>query len=193
MLSNPGKHPIRATALRLAVAVGLALLLAACGFQLRGSYGVPDFLTGVSLKLPGGTQQLASELRLALERRNIGADGGDVQLEITNERLNRQASSVDSRARAAEYILVYTVDFRINSTDGRAIGPLESLILRRSYQYSTENVVGKTTEEETLVHELRADAAQQIVRQLAALQRPPAAADPVAPAAAVPATGKVAP
>lgn len=178
MPSHPGILPLRCTALRLALAAVLAMTLAACGFQLRGNYRVPDFLTGVSLKLPAGTQQLATELRLALERKNIGADGGDIQLEIANEKLNRQASSVDSRARAAEYILVYTVDFRINSTDGRAIGALESLILRRSYQYSTENVVGKNTEEETLVRELRADAAQQIVRQLAALQTSPATPDP---------------
>ena len=42
----------------LLAALPAALLLAACGFQLRGSYNVPDFLTGVSLKLPGGSQAL---------------------------------------------------------------------------------------------------------------------------------------
>lgn len=166
--------------LRLALLLPLLLALAACGFQLRGSYRVPDFLTAVDLKQPAGTRALGTELRLALERKGIGADGGDVQLEVVNERLNRQASSVDSRARAAEYILVYTVDFRINSSDGRTVGPLETLILRRSYQYSTQNVVGKNTEEETLVRELRADAAQQIVRQLATMKVSPAAPDPTA-------------
>lgn len=164
--------------LRPAVAGALALALAACGFQLRGSYHVPDFLTAVTLKLPAGSQDLGTELRLALERKDIAAGGGDVQLEIVRERLTRQTSSVDSSARAAEYILVYTVDFRVNSTDGRAIGPVQSLILRRSYQYSTTNVVGKSTEEETLVRELRADAAQQIVRQLASLQASPTAPEP---------------
>ncbi|HEX4870611.1 MAG TPA: LPS assembly lipoprotein LptE [Moraxellaceae bacterium] len=174
------------TPLRLALLLPLLLALAACGFQLRGSYRVPAFLTAVDLKLPAGTRPLGTELRLALERKGIGADGGDVQLEVVSERLNRQASSVDSRARAAEYILVYTVDFRINSSDGRAVGPLETLILRRSYQYSTQNVVGKNTEEETLVRELRADAAQQIVRQLATMKVSPAAPDPAAGNAAAP-------
>ncbi|MCC2637109.1 MAG: hypothetical protein K0Q68_828 [Moraxellaceae bacterium] len=163
----------------------LLLALSACGFQLRGNYHVPAFLTDVSLQLPPGTRSLGTELRLALERKNIGANGGDIQLEVATETLNRQTSSVDSRARAAEYILVYTVEFRINSSDGRTIGPLQTLILRRAYQYSTANVVGKNTEEETLMQELRADAAQQIVRQLAALTVSPAAPDPVpAPPAA---------
>lgn len=179
-------HSNATTPLRLALLLPLLLALGACGFQLRGNYHVPDFLKAVGLKLPGGSRALATELRLALERKGIGAEGGDIQLEVVNERINRQASSVDSRARAAEYILVYTVEFRINSSDGRAVGPLETLILRRSYQYSTQNVVGKNTEEETLVRELRADAAQQIVRQLAALKVSPAAPDSAAntPAAA---------
>lgn len=182
MPSHPGNVPPRSAAFRLAVAALLTVTLSACGFQLRGSYHVPAFLDAVSLKLPAGSQALASELRLALERKNITAAGGATELEITSEKLNRQASSVDSRARAAEYILVYTVDFRINSSDGEVTGPVESLILRRAYQYSTANVVGKNTEEETLMRELRADAAQQIVRQLAALESVPAAAAPAAPA-----------
>ncbi|MES2918087.1 MAG: LPS assembly lipoprotein LptE [Pseudomonadota bacterium] len=164
-------------AARLAVVALLSTLLAACGFQLRGNYHVPAFLTAVDLKLPAGSQPLATELRLALERKHIAASGGDMELEVVSDELNRQAASVDSRARAAEYILVYTVGFRFNSSDGRRTGPLETLILRRSYQYSDVNVVGKNTEEETLLRELRADAAQQIVRQLAALEALPGAAD----------------
>lgn len=151
------------------------LALGACGFQLRGSHDVPAFLHEVTLKMPTGSSELRTELRLALQRKGIDTTGGDLQLAIESERLNRQTSSVDSSARAAEYILIYNVDFRINSNDGRLIGPLQSLILRRSYQYSTANVVGKNTEEETLVQELRMDAAQQIVRQLLAMEASPLA------------------
>lgn len=183
-----GRHP----ALRFAVVTLLATLVAACGFQLRGSYHVPAFLTAVDLKLPSGSQSLATELRLALERKHIAIGGGDMELEVVSETLNRQAASVDSRARAAEYILIYTVEFRFNSNDRRRIGPLETLILRRSYQYSDVNVVAKNTEEETLMRELRADAAQQIVRQLAALEALPGApgteAADAAPASAPDAT-----
>lgn len=202
-MPTPVPAPLQRPAARLALAALLVCGLTSCGFQLRGSYQVPDFLTAVSLKLPAGSRPLATELRLALERKLIAPTGGDVELEVVREHLTRQASSVDSRARVAEYILVYTVEFRINSRDGRVTGPRETLILRRGYQYSTENVVGKSTEEEALVQELRADAAQQIVRQLAALKAPPAPPADVAPpgvglmapaaAATRPATDAVAP
>jgi LPS-assembly lipoprotein len=88
----------------------------------------------ISLRLPVDAEDFGRELRLALERNHISTAGGDLVLEVVSEKLNRQTSSVDSSARAAEYILVYTVEFRVNSTDGRLFGPLESLILRRSYQ-----------------------------------------------------------
>lgn len=192
-MTMPVPAPLPRRAAALALAGLLAAALSACGFQLRGSYQVPDFLTAVSLKLPSGSRPLATELRLALERKHIQASGGDIELEVMREHLTRQASTVDSRARVAEYILVYTVDFRVNSSDGRATGPRETLILRRGYQYSTENVVGKNTEEETLLGELRADAAQQIVRQLATLKAPPGQVGPVVPGPARPAAEPAAP
>lgn len=164
--------------LGLAALLPVVLLsLTACGFHLRGSYAVPEFLKAVSLKLPTNSQALGAELELALERNQISADGGDILLEVASERLTRQTSSVDKSARAAEYILIYTVQFRVGSIDKKVVGPLQPLILRRSYQYSTNNVVGKTTEEETLVRELRQDAAQQIVRQLTAMKSSPLASD----------------
>lgn len=165
-------------ALRKTVALLLLpslLTLAGCGFQLRGSHEVPAFLQEVSLQVPASAREFDRELRLALERRDILPQGGEVLLEVERENLTRQTSTVDSSARAAEYTLVYTVDFRISRADRQAAGPIQSLILRRSYQYSTTSVVGKNTEEETLIHELRQDAAQQIVRQLAALKAVPAA------------------
>ncbi len=155
--------------LLLATSLGLA----GCGFQLRGSHDVPAFLQEVTLKAPAATRELERELRLSLERINIVPEGGEVLLDIVRENLTRQTSTVDSSARAAEYTLVYTVDFRVSRTDGKATGPLQSLILRRSYQYSTSSVVGKNTEEETLTRELRQDAAQQIARQLATLKALP--------------------
>lgn len=163
----------------------LMLGLTACGFHLRGSYKVPAFLQEVTLRAPHDSKDFEKQMRLALERRNIIPEGGDVLLEITRENITRQTSTVDSSAKAAEYTLIYTVEYRVGTVDGKVYGDRQNLILRRSYQYSTTNVVGKSTEEETLVQELRVDAAQQIVRQLAAMKALPApATNPDAEAAA---------
>lgn len=97
-------------------------LLSACGFHLRGSYDVPSFLQTISLQAPSINSALTTEVRLALERHLIQSDGGEVQLELVQENLTRQTSTVDSSARAAEYTLVYSVNFRINRSDGKAFG-----------------------------------------------------------------------
>lgn len=180
---------------RFTLHVSLLLLLSACGFQLRGHYQVPEFLQSVTLQTPGASSNLRQDLRLELERKNIVPTGGELILEIVRENLTRQTSTVDSSARAAEYTLIFTVEFRVKRVDGQYTGRTQPLILRRSYQYSDSNVSGKAAEEETLVRELQRDAAQQIVRQLCALQALPAAnsdkaekpADTAAPPEAAPA------
>jgi LPS-assembly lipoprotein len=157
----------------LSLTLSLTLALAACGFHLRGQYTIPDFLKEVTLRTPGDSKDFDKEMRLALERNNILPDGGEVVVEITRESLTRQTSTVDSHAKAAEYTLIYEVKYRVGLLGHKLTGPTQPLILRRSYQYSTTNVVGKSTEEDTLTRELRTDAANQIVRQLAAMKSPP--------------------
>ncbi len=174
-MCESGKKPNRWRHVsRVTIHVSLLLVLSSCGFHLRGSYDVPAFLQEITLKNPSASKDFEKQMRLALERRNILPEGGEVLLEITRENITRQTSTVDSSAKAAEYTLIYTVEYRVGTVDGKVFGDRQSLILRRSYQYSTTNVAGKSTEEETLIQELRVDAAQQIVRQLAAMKALPA-------------------
>lgn len=171
---------------RLAVLLMSLLMLSACGFHLRGSYDMPASLSAITLTAPASSAALKQELALTLARSKVGTDGGDVELEVTREVLTKQTTTVDSRAKAAEYTLVYAVDYRLNHLAADTRGPIQSLILRRGYQYDSTSIVGKNTEEETLVVELRRDAAQQIVRQLRAYTPPatPVEPEPAAPAAA---------
>lgn len=151
---------------RMLLILAGSLVLASCGFHLRGSYGMPAHLQAITLTAPGASTALRQELALTLGRANVTTEGGDTELEVTREVLTKQTTTVDSRAKAAEYTLIYSVDYRVQRTDAKAPGVTQSLILRRGYQYDTTNIVGKNTEEETLVQELRQDAARQIVRQL---------------------------
>lgn len=149
--------------------VALTLSLGACGFHLRGSYDVPPFLAHLDVMTPPNSA-LRPELLLALQTAGIDTAQGEYKLNVVRELLTKQTTTVDSRAKAAEYTLVYDVQYRLQYASGRAATQTRNLLLRRSYQYDTRNIVGKSTEEETLVSELRADAVQQIVRQVSALR-----------------------
>jgi LPS-assembly lipoprotein len=167
----------------------LSTLLSACGFHLRGIYTPPDFLHEITLHTPLNSHELDSAMRIALEQNNIVPHGGEVLLDITQENIAQQTSTVSSQAAVAEYTLVYTVEYRISRTDKSVVGPLQTLTLRRSYQYNTATIVGIAAEEETMIHELRIDVTQQIMRRLSTLKTlPMAPADSNTPSASAPAS-----
>ena len=143
--------------------------LTACGFHLRGSYNIPSTIKHLELKLDTNST-LYFPLRDALQQAGIQLDSSDYTLEILEDSLNKQTTNTDSRAKAAEYTLYYTVVYHLKNNETKTIYPERRLLLRRSYQYDTTAIVGKTAEEETLIRELYQDAAQQILRQLSSFQ-----------------------
>ncbi|PTQ90408.1 LPS assembly lipoprotein LptE [Agitococcus lubricus] len=145
----------------------IALSLTACGYQLRGSYHIPPALQQLQLRL-NTSSNLAMPLRNTLIQSGIDLDEGNYALEIVSEELNKQTTSTDSRAKAAEYTLYYQVEYQLKSIDNKTVLPVKRLLLRRSYQYDTTAIVGKGAEEELLIRELYQDAAHQIVQQLRA-------------------------
>jgi len=156
------------TAMRIFILM-LCFSLTACGFHLRGSYNIPSTIKHLELKLDTNSS-LYFPLRDSLQQAGIQLDSSDYTLEILEDTLNKQTTNTDSRAKAAEYTLYYTVVYQIKNNEAKTTYPERRLLLRRSYQYDTTAIVGKTAEEETLIRELYQDAAQQILRQLSSFQ-----------------------
>lgn len=156
----------------------MTFALSACGFHLRSSYTIPPQLQQLNLTL-SATSNLSPPLREALQTAGIRLDQGDYTLTVTQDKLNKQTTNTDSRAKVAEYTLLYDVRYRIaKNGEPAAQAPEHKLSLRRSYQYDTTTIVGKSEEEETLIRELYADAAQQILRQISFFKPAPAATAP---------------
>lgn len=156
------------TAMRLFILM-LCFSLTACGFHLRGSYNIPSTIKHLELKADTNSA-LYVPLRDSLQQAGIQLDSSDYTLEILEDTLNKQTTNTDSRAKAAEYTLYYTVSYQIKDAQHRVAMAERQLLLRRSYQYDTTAIVGKTAEEETLIRELYQDAAQQILRQLSSFK-----------------------
>lgn len=141
------------------------LFLTACGFHLRGSYHIPPDLQSLTLK--STPPPLEAILRKQLQQHRIKLiNDAKYTLEIIEATLNKQTSSMDTRAKAAEYNLYYQVSYRIIDNSQDVVFPTHRLLLRRGYQYDNTAIVGKNSEEQTLILELYHDAAMQIIRQL---------------------------
>ena len=149
------------------------LLLAGCGFQLKGS----DSENG-GARLDGMTLQLiSSQSRSELTREVARAltavglilvtEAGDeamLALTLQPEQFSQRNVSLTAQARAAELELTLAADFTLvqperDRIDARAM-------VTRQMLNDPRNVVGKTEEIRLLREEMRRDLAAQIARRL---------------------------
>lgn len=150
-----------------------ALLLSACGFHLRGlDQGSAFAFASLYLKAPVGgmgdvlRRQLALRHELSLQP---AANLAEASLAIDKETVEKQILTVNTSGRVVEYQLIYRASFHVDQAGHEWLAPTE-LVLRRDYSFDESNVLGKEAEEKALLRDMHIDAAQQIIRRLAALK-----------------------
>ena len=168
--SNVRRHVLRIPGLPLVPLAATALLVAACGFQLRGSATLP-FSTLYVQAAP--TSQFATDLRRAV-RSGSGTriaerpEQAEVVLHILSELQEKQILSLTGGGRVSEYQLRYRVSFRLTDSKNREHIPTSEIVLRRDYTYNDSQVLATESEEALLYRDMRNDAVQQLVRRLQA-------------------------
>jgi LPS-assembly lipoprotein len=155
----------------------LALLLAACGFQLRGAADLP-FDT---LFVPGATGGIALELKRNIQSGSStrvvdDPKAAEAQLLFSEETRIKEILALSSAGRVREYRLVYRVGFRVGDGKGGDFVPPSTVTLTRDVTYDDAVALAKETEEQQLYRDMQADMVQQIMRRIATA-RPPGAAD----------------
>jgi LPS-assembly lipoprotein len=159
------------------VLVLLALTLSACGFQLRGSNG--------QYHMPFQSIYLAfaenSPMGVELRRNLRGADGvtvvedpakADAKLDVLSENRGKAILSLNSQGRVREYLLTYTLVFRVrDAKDAEMLGPTQ-ISLKRAVTFNESQVLAQENEEAVLFRDMQSDLVQQILRRLAAIKRP---------------------
>jgi LPS-assembly lipoprotein len=156
-----------------ALALALALTIAGCGFKLRGRADVP-FET---LYIPGASGGIALELR-----RNIQAGTGtrvvddpkaaDAILQFSEETREKHILSLTAAGRVREFQLRYRVGFRVQDFKGNQYVPQSSIQLTRDVTFNDAAILAKEAEEQLLFRDMQTDMVQQILRRLAAAQKP---------------------
>ena len=160
-----------------------SLLLAACGFQLRGASSVtlPPELSTLRVTMSGGHYPpLLVEMRNAL----LGLGGvhltddvtaGVPLLQLHSETSENQVLAIDSSGRISAYLINYRVIFSLTGADGKVLLAQQPVKLQREYTFDRLNVIATEKQSEFLQNEMRRDAAQQILRRLARLNLNPLA------------------
>jgi LPS-assembly lipoprotein len=152
----------------------LLVVLAGCGFHLRGAVTLPAAMKHTRISGSENTPlyyELESALLAAGAEVVEDEETATSTLIIHKERTGRRVLSVDSKGRASEYELSLRVEFSLVERDGRVIADSETLELLRDYSFDPGNVLGSGGQEAMLRSEMHRYAARQILRRLQSLAR----------------------
>lgn len=163
-----------------------SLLLAGCGFHLRGAEGVtisnalPRLRVVVQdTKVLNDPLLIETRSALKIDPNVVLTDDADAPtLILFDERSDTQLLSVSSTGRVSGYTLRYEVSYRLTGAGGRELLAPHTVRLLRDYTYDPLNVLAKEQEEVQLRRTLQRDAVQQIVRRLARYAEPKEIAPP---------------
>ncbi|HTR00924.1 MAG TPA: LPS assembly lipoprotein LptE [Candidatus Acidoferrum sp.] len=147
------------------------LLLASCGFTLRGTADLPRALQPLYLENVNDSTPMGRELRRTLLINKVAlADklqANGYSLSVGNESSSERALSVNSNARAGEYEVIMTVPYQLKK-GGASVQPQQSVSIGKVYVADPENAVAKTEEANIIRDEMRSEISQQILRRLQA-------------------------
>lgn len=152
------------------ILLAATLLVAACGFQLRGSASLP-FQSIYVQAAPAS--QFATLLKRAVRSgsgtRVVDQPGeAEVVLQVLNELQEKTILSLGGGGRVSEFQLRYRVFYRLTDSKNREHIPATEILLKRDLSFSDEQALSKESEEALLYRDMRSDAVQQMVRRLQA-------------------------
>jgi len=158
---------------RLVSVTALVLLLAGCGFHLRGD--VAYAFTTLYINSPSN-QPFAADLKRALSGGSTevveAATTAQAILDIPAVVDDKQVLSLSGGGRAREYALTKRVTFALHDSQGRDWLPSGEIVIRRSYTFNESEVLAGEAEEAKLLKEMQSDAVQQILRRLQSAKNP---------------------
>lgn len=146
--------------------IGLAALLSACGFQLRGTGDVQFALKELNVSARNAYGETVKELRDVLEDNEVRVHAGaPYQLVLSNETENRRSASYSSGARTAEYELTMGLEYEIRGAQNLLLTS-NKLEVQNYYQQDDNNLAGSDQQAAQLRDELRRELIQQLAQSL---------------------------
>lgn len=169
-------NALRSITLRAGATLLLAVALSACGFQLRGSSGQYHMPFQSIFLGFADTSPLGTELKRNLRGGDAvvvvsDASKADARFDVLSETRGKSILSLNSQGRVREYLLTYTLVFRVRDAKDKELLGATEISLKRSIAFNESQVLAKESEEALLYRDMQSDLVQQILRRLAAIKR----------------------
>ena len=146
--------------------IGLATLLSACGFQLRGTGDVQFALKELDVSARNAYGETVNEVPDVLQNNGVKVyPGAQYRLVLGNEQENRRAASFTSSARTAEYELNKTLEYEIRGSKDLLLIS-DKLEAQSFYTQDGNNLIGGDQEAAQIRQEMNREMIQQLVQRL---------------------------
>jgi LPS-assembly lipoprotein len=145
------------------------MLLAGCGFHLQARPELPPQMQRTVLEVQDPYSQFARRLQTHLEQSgaNVVTSTEDAAvLEVPLNEVRKEIQSIGDNARVREYLVRHTVQFRLLSSDGAELIPMQTFEQSRIYSFNEQDILAAEREDEFLRNDLADSLARMVVRRL---------------------------
>lgn len=146
--------------------MGLAVLLSACGFQLRGTGTNEMAIKDLNLTARNAYGETVTQLRQVLGNSGVNVHAGaPYKLVLTNEQEKKRAASYAGAGRSVEYAMSTELSYSIF---GQGQKPLlsDKVEVEKFYVYDGNNLAGSDQEASQVREEIRRELVQNMVIRL---------------------------
>jgi len=157
--------------LRRGLLLACCLILAACGFHLRGPQPMP--FTSIYLGL-SPTSQLLGPIKHQIAISSSGTrimdkpEDAQVRMIVVRDSRSEEVATISGSGVVNQYELRQRFAFRLIDDKGREIMPLNEIYVYRYLDFTTGQELSKEQEEIVLYADMQKDIVSQLVRRLAA-------------------------
>jgi LPS-assembly lipoprotein len=162
---------IRAARITRLFFAGVAcLLLAGCGFHLRGQEELAPPFKKMYLQTSDPYGQLSRNIRQYLKFSGVeltdSPQAAETVLAILHEYNSEQLLSIGGTQQTRQYNITLTVSFEVTAPDGRVLLPPESLSETRALTILSNQILGGSNEENNLYVQMRRAIVYDIISRL---------------------------
>jgi LPS-assembly lipoprotein len=146
--------------------MGLAVMLSACGFQLRGTGTSELTIKELDVSARNAYGETVTQLRQALKSSGVNVHtGAPYRLVLTNEAETQRAATYSGSGSTAEYELSTVLSYSINGLNDTNLLN-DKLEVRKIYVYDGNNITGGDQEASQTREEMRRDLVQSMLVRL---------------------------
>ena len=150
----------------------LLLTLTGCGFHLRGRVPLPPQFQHIYIQSETPYDPFIIELKDSLEDMNVVVVDNPIRAKLTlhviKQTTTNSLGNISASTNTRQYTIYYSVEFALLDEKQQPIIPANTLSTNRSLIVNSNAILGSSSEEQTLIKEMRKTIIQLMVAKLGA-------------------------